>query len=86
MNYNVTVSTRVPVTIWYNGANLPPVRQIAYRTPKVKQSFETMELGVIMFQKQRVPVKRTRESTCHEWSEWEARKLIDPRPGFFEHE
>lgn len=76
--YNITVSSKVPVTVWYNGTGVVPSRTIAYRTVKIKTTTETAQYGVIRYCSRSVPVKSTRIDACHPWGQWEVVKMIDP--------
>ena len=80
MVYKVTISSKVPVTVWYDGRNCPPIRQVVYRVPTVKQTHETLQLGYITFNKQRVTVKRKRGNVCDNWGMWEATPMVVPTP------
>lgn len=76
--YNITVSNKSPVTVWYNGHGVVPSRTIAYRTVKIKRTEEKSRYGWINYANTRVPVKSTRQNARGVWSQWEAIKLIDP--------
>ncbi len=76
--YNITVSTKSPVTVWYNGHGVVPTRTIAYRQVKISRSDEVVRYGKITYGGKRIAVKSTRTDACGHWSQWEAVKLIDP--------
>lgn len=76
--YNITVSCKVPVTIYYNGRGVVPVRTIAYRQVKRIRNTDTISYGVISYADQRIAVKRTRTNGTAPWSQWEVIKMIDP--------
>lgn len=76
--YNITVSSKLPVTVWYNGHGVVPSRTIAYRTVSKIQTQECSRYGVIMYGKKHVPVKSTRANPTGQWSQWEAVQMVDP--------
>lgn len=76
--YSITVCCKVPITIYYNGRGVVPVRTIAYRQVKRIRITENVSFGMINYADQRIAVKRTRADSCSPWSQWEVVKMIDP--------
>jgi hypothetical protein len=76
--YNVTVSTKAPVTIWYNGRGIVPTRQIIYRTIQRLQIHGTLCAGIVTYHHKHIIVKATHYDVNRGFEGWEAAKLIDP--------